>query len=280
MQSIITYSKVGNTHEFTWISQPISQISFRKLIDSDFVIVSNDTVGTSLDISKKQIESIKSSYIRDKIIRNYPKMMKKIPSMASDYKSGIDILEIANGYSPMAVMKNILLYMRVITNMRVNEICMGKSEGSKYLDKRNYQQLQKAIEHDCDSYDEQQKIQRDAQTHEDEFVKLFVDLGIKCKTQNMLLEEQLAEYGRAINTPDLLFSDPVTINGESIAWIEYKDYVGVPFKFLIESARNQCGRYYDAWGKGAICYSRSFVEGLDIPNTLILDGSQLSDFKV
>jgi len=85
----------------------------------------------------------------------------------------------------------------------------------------------------------------------------------------------MAEYGRAVATPDILFEDEVYINDHRVHWIDYKDYAGTRIDFLYKSNVNQAERYGRRWGPGALCYRWGYLESLSIPMALPLDARAL-----
>ena len=46
-----------------------------------------------------------------------------------------------------------------------------------------------------------------------------------------MVAEQMAEHGRPVNTPDVLFLDHVKINDQPIAWIDAKHFYGADVNF-------------------------------------------------
>ena len=81
-----------------------------------------------------------------------------------------------------------------------------------------------------------------------------------------MVKEQMMEH-EPVNTPDLLFLDHVTINGEPIAWIDAKHFYGSDVDFQRKKIPNSleiCGimgkepsiphGFVKTYWFGALCY--------------------------
>lgn len=278
VNSIISCDTNGGNFDLTWISQPIAIVDYTKLIKAishSGLTYSPMEPPTDIPISQHQWYAIRAAYVRNKIVKTHSNMLFEIPTLAKLFKNGKDILELANkSYSPLALMRNILIYSGYPRD-QVQSAIKSVESRANYLTERESQQLAIAIEHDYENPSRQSHITEVAQSREDHFVAKFISFGIPCTTQNELIAQQTAEFGHAVITPDVLFHKPIMINGKSVRWIEFKDYVGVPLPLIQKSVTKQCDRYYTKWGHGAICFSASFVEGFEVPHTLVLDGSGL-----
>ena len=158
---------------------------------------------------------------------------------------------------------------------KVTAMFKNKYDPNLLLSDKDLKQYQCAEKNDANSVSNQKNSAKIAMDNEMLVVRFFKDLGIKCMTQDDLAAEQLKEYGKIIITPDILFIDPVYINGSRIYWMDYKNYVGTDVKFIYASNYEQAMRYNKKYGGGALCYHNSFVDNLMVPGTMILNADVL-----
>jgi hypothetical protein len=114
-----------------------------------------------------------------------------------------------------------------------------------------------------------------ADLFEDILSDWFEAQGVRIRRQPEMVAEQMAEHGRPIRTPDLLFLDHVIINGRPVAWIDAKHFYGGDVDFQRKKTKKQMLRYIEEWGSGAIVYRHGFSENLYIPGVTMLDASPL-----
>jgi hypothetical protein len=95
--------------------------------------------------------------------------------------------------------------------------------------------------------------------------------GVAFRTEQQLAEEQVREGGRAVCTPDLLFADPVTINGSPVFWVDAKCYY-LPggCSYLRRSLDAQVKRCNDHYGPGAIIFKHGCSAVVASPGAIML----------
>lgn len=217
------------------------------------------------------VSNIRNQIIKMKIISNYNRQNAIVDRLVEEYATA-SILELARKYDfpPLSLLRNILLNSGEYSSKEIYEIFTGKAPDR--LSGRDAQQFKLAAANDVLVDDG--KNARVAEEAEARFVETFRELGIGLRTQAELAAEQIAEHGRAIITPDILFTDEVHINGIRVHWIDYKDYVLTSIPFLFQSATKQGNKYVAKFGPGAICYARGVVAGVafDNPDVMILGG--------
>ena len=233
------------------------------------------------NITLDQAAAIRNVVIKEKIIKNYYRMNAQINAIAKKYNNGADILQLSADYDfpPLNLLRGILI-ARGLSLTKIHAVFANKANpttlfASAASAKRDLAQYKKAFRNDVESVFQQQEIAAVAAKNEDRFVAFFRAMGIRIQTQEDLVEIQIKRYGRAVATPDILFLDEVYINGARVFWIDYKDYVGTPIRFLAASNMEQSQRYVAKWGAGVLCFRKSFIEGLSFPNTLLLDTAAL-----
>lgn len=282
---------VNNTsvHYVKWISYPINKYVYAKI--SKWVYNSHDYAPMNskklrsmeallkslnkkygADVQLDQAISIRNIVLKDKIIKNYSRMNSMISKIYAEYMSGVGILKLSATYDfpPLNLLRGILI-KKGLNQSKLYDIFANRKDPESLLSGRDLQQYHIADRNDAESTFNQQLIATIAAENENTIVRYFSALGIKLVTQEQLVAEQVAEIGRAVLTPDILFLDEVYINGARTHWIDYKDYVGTNVQFLYESNKNQAAKYNAKWGPGALCYHKSFVDGLIIPAAMLLD---------
>lgn len=219
----------------------------------------------------------KISWINDK---NLPSYEKNITKMVSSYDNGNSIVCLTHKYGlpPLTILKEILLFKETtkfketketnndkIDNLR--RLFSGKSHNNP-LSGRDLHEYFLAEQNDATSPFNQRINSEKSKRNEDIFVSYFAN--IKHKTEDDLRKEYLErESGEKLLTPDILFLEDVFINDVKIHWIDYKDYAGTPLSPMWSSCREQAKKYAEKWGKGAICYRFSYVEGMELDPALI-----------
>lgn len=223
-------------------------------------------------VTMDQVLSLRNIVIKDKIIKNYSRMNNIIGKISADYTSGHDIVALSTVYDfpPLNLLRGILIHKGYQVN-QLYSVFATKSPPEGILSGRDLKQYYRAEQNDAESTFNQQRIAEVAATNEAKFIEFFKSIGVKLLTQDDLAQSQTKKFGRAVITPDLLFTDEVYINGVQVFWIDYKDYIGTKIHFLFSSNSGQSSKYTEKWGPGALCYHRGYVEGLIIPGALLID---------
>lgn len=228
------------------------------------------------DITLSQGISIRNTVIKEKIIKNYSRMNRMISKIAEEYNNGRCILVLSSKYDfpPLNLLRGILIN-RGLPQGEIYKVFANKFDPKTLLSGRDLYQFYLAEKHDAESAFNRQQIAETAAENEARVIAYFKSIGCNIKTQDDLVREQVETHGRAILTPDLLFLDEVYINGTRVHWIDYKDYIGTDIRFLLKSNIDQAAKYTEKWGTGALCFHKSYVDGLFIPNSILLDASAL-----
>jgi hypothetical protein len=187
----------------------------------------------------------------DKILQDYKHMSMQAISAKYDVP-------------PIMTMRMILVN-RGISRGDVSALLSRRDQFADSYDKK---QLASAYECDIDNWDNVQAVQLIAQQREDAFAADIMKY-VPAKTQDTLTQEQMEQHGRAVITPDVLFTEPTYINGARIHWIDYKDYTIAPITFILPKLREQAAKYNKKWGYGAIVCNGDFIEGIDVPAMLL-----------
>ena len=230
------------------------------------------------NILKKEITlrlcfSMRSAYLKERIIKNYyilDKKRKKILYLY--YEKNQDLLTISNHYklSPLTVFR----YILKATNGK-KKYDKIKKDFKKHLSKRDYEQMNIGIEHDVVAPFDQDRIAELSQEFEEKLEKYLKDNGVKYKTQEMLQEEQTKQFGRPINTPDFLILSDLYINDKKINWIDAKNFYGAATFLIKKKLNKQTRKYIDKWGYGSVVFSLGYSSKLKHENILFLDYSLL-----
>ncbi|CDM38413.1 Zinc finger, C2H2 [Penicillium roqueforti FM164] len=97
-----------------------------------------------------------------------------------------------------------------------------------------------------------QKRER-ALIQETSFIDRMRDLGYQFRTEREQKELRLSP------TPDIRFLEPVSVNGHSCYWIEYKNYFGFKANpFITSKNKKQFRKYVSGLGPGAVVYKLGY----------------------
>lgn len=223
------------------------------------------------------LRSLRHIIINDKIKRGKNKGTLK--TLTEQYNNGTNILNLsnANNLSPIRLLHSILEPKYPVS--KLHDVFNNLADPRDLLTQVDYDNLRLALANDISCpvlVDAEHAIAAD---NEKMFIDYFRGSGIKFYEQEELVAQQKAKYGRAIITPDILFIDPVYINGIRVYWLEYKNYVGTDIDFLYSSNIEQASRYYKEWGRGAICYRFGIVDRLFVPGAVLLSGEEVPVFN-
>lgn len=278
--------------EYVWIPTPIDGEKYKKFKS---LILENLNYGPSwktrsetrkyleiagLDnISDEAAGSARSVIMRTYITENVIRIKRNIKAIANMYNSGTSIIDVATEWKfpPLNLLRSILIYngrreseMHKVFNRTIN--------ASKLLSDRDLSQYIIATAVDAESSFDSDLIASIAKYNENQITSYFIMNNIPIITEAELVDQQIEKYGRALFTPDILFKTPITINGVSIHWIDYKDYMGCPDSILYDSNVKQSAKYNAIFGNGALMYHYGFVD-MKIPDTMLLDVASL-DIKL
>lgn len=271
------------TFKITWSCRNVDVVDIKKIgsivnRSTDYRAISRQTLNkmrtiTSLDAN--QIVSARSALLKNKIISSFYRMDAHVIRIIPEYEHK-GILYVSNTYDfpPLNLLRGILL-RRGYSTKSLREIFVNKTNAAKILGTYDMQQYVIAEANDAESSFNQRQIAEIAAANELTFVNYFRSLGIALKDENEIAAEQVAEHGRAIATPDILFLDNVIINGVAVTWLDYKDYIGTNVRFLYMSNLSQAAEYNSRWGVGAIAYHHGAISTMSIPGTLLLDAGTL-----
>lgn len=227
------------------------------------------------DITPESAESIRNAVLKDKIIRGYSKMNHMIGRISTEYnKSSIVDLSSKYDFPPLNLLRGILLF-RHFNPSQIYDIFAGRKSPKGILSGRNLEQYELALKNDAEASFNQQEVARIAVENEARTVSYFNSVGIAMKTQDELTKEQIKEHGRAVATPDILFTETVYVNGVRVHWLDYKDYTATEIPFIFNSNVDQSARYVERWGPGIMCYRTGVVENVTIPSTMCLSAEHL-----
>ena len=228
--------------------------------------------GRSTSIAVEQALSLRSALLQQKTVYGHHSMKRKGKQMLQDYKQGTSIVELSKKYDfpPMNIFRTIL-GEKGWSKTKIKESFKAPSRFSE----RERSEFESAEEADRVSNVDQSETHLRADLFENILADWFEAQGVRLRRQPELVKEQSVDHGRPKVTPDILFLDHVTINGEPVAWIDAKHFYGADVEFQRKKMKKQMMRYIDEWGSGAIVFRHSFSENLFLPGVLMLDASPL-----
>jgi hypothetical protein len=226
----------------------------------------------SYPINLDQALSLRGAINQEKSVFGHHRLLRQAPKLARRYDSGTDILDLAkDADSPPVNVFRTILANRGWGKNRIKESLKNPDR----LKKRDQEQFKIAEEADRVANVDQTETHQAADVFEEVLCDHFTSLGIRFKTQNQLMAEQMKSEGRPIRTPDLLLLDDVRVDGVPIAWIDAKHFFGAALSFPRKKTQKQVDRYSIAYGHGAIVYRHGFCDGLKLRGALLLDSSPL-----
>ena len=272
-----------NTFEFQFKLQPVSLKEEERV--ANFVVKKGEwgwiegerfeTIQTFTESSTMTLEqalSLRSAILQQKSVYSHRTMKYKARKMLSEYKNGTSVVDLSKKYDfpPMNIFRA-LLEEKGWSKTKIRDTLREPSKFSE----RERKEFEEAEQADNVTSVDQSERHQEADRFEDKIADWFEAQGVRLRRQPELVAEQEKEFGRPINTPDLLFIDHVFINGEPVAWIDAKHFYGADVKFQIQKTKKQMARYCNEWGSGAIMFRHGFSNNLYIPGVLMLDASIL-----
>ena len=243
-----------------------------KLCDNIIINVKKEF---NCNISCPIINSIKSAYVKSKIIKNNFRLDENSKQIKKFYIDNEKLFNNKNNYqNPILFFSekytlSPLNIMRFIVKKKYSKK-LGKID-KKQLSKFDQKMLDYSIEYDEYALIDGNKIMKDAIQFEKDIEKILIKLGVKFKTQDQLAEEQIKEFGKAINTPDFLILSDFYINNVKINWIDAKKFYGSCIKFVEEKIKLQTRKYISEFGSGSIIFNLGFNKNLYYDNILLVD---------
>jgi hypothetical protein len=231
-------------------------------------IINNKVLNKDKIINMEIIKSIRSSLIKNKIIKNHHFLIKNINNITNDYNSHMNILELTRKYdiSPLNL-------LRIIFKNKYNNDIITLYKNPKLLDNNDKEQLNIAISNDIYALINQDTIQNDAMLFENNIQSLLEKNKIKFKTQVELTREQIKLYGHPKSTPDFLLdkTEELYFNNVKINWIDAKNFYGSNIDFNKNKIKKQIKKYINNYGSGCIIFSLGYNEKLIFENCVIID---------
>jgi len=215
---------------------------------------------------KEIILSIRANLMREHMIKMHKKVLSAKSKIILDYNDGMNVLKLSSKYdgSPLNLLRLIFMdkYKKKLTQLiKKNNI----------LSLRDKKQLELGISNDLYALINQDEILKKSNNFEFLIQKILDLNGIKYKTQNQLAEEQIKKLNKAVNTPDFLILDNLTINGNKIKWIDAKNFYGLDNQYIRKRIKEQTKKYLNTWGLGAIIFNLGFCSELKLNDILFID---------
>ncbi|MBN17018.1 MAG: hypothetical protein CMB37_02510 [Euryarchaeota archaeon] len=229
-------------------------------------------------ISLEQALSLRAALNQEKAVFSHGRLQRRAREMQRKYKAGEGVLSLSKRYDFPPV--NLFRAILSARNWSKNRIKEALKEPEKKLNKRDLEQFRKAEAEDRVTHVNQSEAHHAADLFETVLCDHFTANGVRYRTQNELLKEQVAAEGRPVRTPDLLMLDHVEINGVPVAWIDAKHFYGANSSWQRRKTQKQVNRYVEEWGHGAIIYRHGFCAGLKLKGAILLDASPIDLSKL
>jgi hypothetical protein len=246
------------------------KMSIREIKYLEDKVINNKNL-SKWNISIEQIQSIRSSFIKNKMIMRHSQLIANSKKIIYDYRNKKNILAISKKYdgSPLNIMRIIL------SQNNSKEKIKKLFNKPDLLDEYDYEQFTIAKDNDDFALINQDEVQTKATEFEKEIEEFLKKSGIKYKTQNDLAKEQIKIHGIAISTPDFLIESELTIDGQIIKWIDAKNFYGSNVSFVKGKITDQTKKYIKNYGKGSIIFNLGFNETFSNPDILFLSWNSI-----
>lgn len=246
--------------------QCYAKISDKEISSLEKEFVNNITY-QKYNITIDLIKSIRSSFIKNKMINKHFSLIQNTNKIIKDYNEQKSILQISKKYdgSPLNILRIIL------SNNNSKEKVKKMFNKPELLNEYDFKQFLIAKENDDFALVNQNEILDKANLFEEDIGKILSKNNINYKTQEILAQEQIKLYGKPINTPDFLIDGTLKINDKEIKWIDAKNFYGSDIKFVKSKINEQTQKYIKTFGNGCIIFKLGFNDSyLNNPNILFL----------
>jgi hypothetical protein len=202
------------------------------------------------------INSIRSSYVKNKMIKEHHLLKKNTKNIINDYNKNIDILKLSKKYngSPLNIMRMILSSTN--TKKNIKKIFNNPT----LLNEKDKREFKLAKENDIFALVNQNEVLIQSMLFEKDIEKILIKNNIVYKTQEELVKEQIKLFGHPINTPDFLILSELIINNKTIKWIDAKKFYGSNINFVKRGIEEQTKKYIEKYGDGCIIFNLGFNE--------------------
>eukprot|EP00526_Cylindrotheca_closterium_P016596 CAMPEP_0113637598 /NCGR_PEP_ID=MMETSP0017_2-20120614/19686_1 /TAXON_ID=2856 /ORGANISM="Cylindrotheca closterium" /LENGTH=323 /DNA_ID=CAMNT_0000548645 /DNA_START=96 /DNA_END=1067 /DNA_ORIENTATION=- /assembly_acc=CAM_ASM_000147 len=259
---------------FEWISHPVSKYAeddmarqvvkrghYGSLTEGETSVLSTYIQTSSSEMTLEQAKSLRSALLQEKAMNRHFILNSKANEIAKRYKRGQGVLSLSNQYDcPPVNLFRAILSTRGYSKPEIKD-CVQHPQ--QELNKRDRRELSLATQADMISNPDRDHAHEKGQVFEAITAKFLKDLGIAFVEQDDLVQEQLELFGKTIVSPDFLLLDEVTINGQSVKWIDAKAFYGANVKCRKRTVRRQATKYGQFWGNGAVLFLEGFCANLN-----------------
>lgn len=234
----------------------------------------NRVLPAGKQITPEQVDSIRHLIVTDNNIR-LESRIRAIPDLAVYYgENGIEKTVQTYQLPPLGLLRYMMRYNGVRDRSVGDWIRDPASAPERWRNEITW-----ALENDPENPKKYAELNARATKFEQEIGDYLGKLGVEFRTQEDMVIEQTAKYGRARFTPDFVLKEPMRIyveqNGKTferlIHWIDAKNYTLAKYPFIVNSVTKQAQKYVEEFGDGAFIFRHGFVEGVFIRGCTFLD---------
>ncbi|CAK4640870.1 unnamed protein product [Aphanomyces euteiches] len=281
-QRELAIEKFGSlrVHKLDWEVQPIPQLletqaaglllkkeTFRRLKYQQVTRV--ESYLNMLPITTNVTLNLRKQLLRMSLLVNTHRVKRNKYLILSEYERGKSLIDLSNihNYPPVSLMR-IILEARGMSPKAIKIALAAPGD----LTPRDNNELKRAQQNDSIHRNDPllERPEYSVTSLETTLMHYFLSKGIRLRTQSELAIDQEKVYGRPVISPDLLFLDPVLINGVPVRWVDAKNYYGAHIvnKRLIAK---QLESYVKEWGPGAVVFGMGYSDMMSIPGVVCLD---------
>jgi hypothetical protein len=199
--------------------------------------------------------------------------MRHGPALLAACRAGESLVAIAARHRlpPMAVLRQILLEQG-LTVANVRALLANPARLTPPLSSAAYEA---AAEADLGSRAHAERIRERSQAFEVRLGRHLRELGLRFRTEDELRHANGPGSDRP--TPDYLLSEPATIDGHPVNWLDAKDYPMYGAQLVARNIAAQVRKYTAAFGPGAMVFSGGVLcDAGGGAGALLLDGSHIA----
>jgi hypothetical protein len=232
----------------------------------------------NLSITCDQAASLRHQLLQEKSVHCHHQLQGQRKTLLSKYSAGESIMALSRSHDfpPMALVRAILMEREWLSPKRLKDVLKNpqrftRDQRSRFpgakcvLDQRDVQQIAEAAENDIVTAVDQDESAANAELFEDFLCSYLERHQVQFIRQSEVAAQQMQKFGQAVATPDILFEQPIEINGQCTNWIDAKNFYGADLSMLKKRSIKQMDRYVKRWGAGAVVFSKGHCQALSLP---------------
>jgi hypothetical protein len=224
-----------------------------------------------LKITCEQALSLRHLLLQEKMTCRHRLLQRQRKVLLAKYRRGESIISLAEkfDFAPMAVVRAILFERDQLSTNQLKDLLKHPQQNDGQLSPRDVTEIVEASQNDIVASANQDRSLAQSEMFEDFLCSYLTRHNIKFLRQRDVAAH-MEKLGKQVATPDILFTEPIYINGNWTNWIDAKDYYGADMPFLRARSVKQTDRYRQRWGPGSLVFSKGHCSSLIIKGCNLL----------